>query len=180
MKGKLLIAPPALKDEFWSECVILVTTGSHARGHSGLLLNKPSHLTIKNFGDQLGYDLDYPGVVYAGGKSDINNFSLLHSSEWFCASTIKITDELSVTSSLEVLTRFARNDHPIKWKMFMGVCLWGPEQLRDEVIGTHSFSKKLSWCYASSQPKLVFDTRTEELWDISISECGAEFAKKWP
>ena len=84
--GNLLIAPPAVKGNFWYKTVITITE-SHTHGSVGLVLNKRSPLTIRDFGNQLGYDLDYDGYVYQGGPVNPKSLSFLHTNDWSCNNT---------------------------------------------------------------------------------------------
>ena len=48
LTGKLLIAPPSVRGNFWQKTVIYVTE-NHARGSMGLVLNKVSKMPIREF-----------------------------------------------------------------------------------------------------------------------------------
>ena len=72
--GNLLIAPPAVKVNFWYKTVIMITE-HHREGSVGLVLNKRSQMSIKDFGEQLNYDLNLPGFVYLGGPVNVKSLS---------------------------------------------------------------------------------------------------------
>ena len=55
-------------------------------------------------------DLDIPGYVYIGGPVNQNNISLLHTNDWSCDNTLKLNDDISLSSSKQIMQRFQNND----------------------------------------------------------------------
>ena len=174
--GNLIIAPPAVKNSFWQETVILLTE-HHIQQSMGIVLNKRSELTIKDFGQQLGFSLDYPGWVYVGGPVNNQSLSFLHTNEWTSKNTMRINDEFSVSSADDILPRLAMGDTPVKWRIFLGMCGWSAGQLMAEINGTPPWKKNTSWCLASSEVDMAFDTDGKDQWCHAIDRSGAEFAQ---
>lgn len=174
--GNLLIAPPAIKGNFWYKTVILVTEHL-SQGSVGLVVNKRSQLSIVEFGNQLGFDLDYPGYVYQGGPVNMKNLSFLHTTEWHCKNTLEINKDFAVSSADDILPRLAIGDHPKRWRIFLGMCGWGPEQLMGELKGNPPWNHNTSWCVATSDTDLVFDSDNKEQWTQALDRSGLEFAQ---
>lgn len=174
--GNLLIAPPTVKGNFWHKTVILVTEHSH-QSSVGLVLNKPSELSLFQFGDQLGVSLDIPGYVYVGGPVNPQSLTLLHSNEWSCNNTMKLNNILSISSSGDILTRLSLGDCPIYWRLFLGLCGWAPNQLLSEIKGIAPWKHENSWCITNSNFDLVFDTDGNEQWCKALDNSASEFAK---
>lgn len=175
-KGNLLIAPPVVKGSFWYKTVIMVTE-SHVEGTVGLVLNKRSQLSIKEFGNQLNFDLDYPGFVYQGGPVNVKSLSFLHSSEWSCKNTMLVNKDFAVSSADDILPRLAMGDQPKRWRIFLGMCGWGPGQLESEIKGTPPWNRNTSWCLSSSDPDLVFNLDNKDQWVAALDRSGLEFAQ---
>lgn len=176
MKGSLLIAPPAVKGNFWYKTVILITE-SHQEGTVGLALNKQSQLTIRDFGEQLNFELDYPGYIYQGGPVNVKSLSFLHTADWHCKNTMKINKHLCVSSADDILPRLAMGDEPNQWRIFLGMCGWGPGQLAGEIKGTPPWSREASWCVASSDTNTIFDSDGKDQWIAALERSGQEFAQ---
>lgn len=174
--GNLLIAPPSVKGNFWYKSVIMVTE-HHEQGSVGLVLNKSSQLSIREFGEQLNFDLDFPGYVYQGGPVNVKSLSFLHTSEWICKNTMKINRQLSVSSADDILPRLAMGDHPRRWRLFLGMAGWGPNQLLNEIKGTPPWHHDTSWCTATSELDLVFDLDNKDQWVQALDRSGLEFAQ---
>jgi len=174
--GKFLIAPPAVKASFWHKTVIMITE-HHSGGSLGLVLNKPSDLTIEDFGHQLDMVLDVPGKVYIGGPINKNSLSMLHSNEWSCKNTLMINDKFSLSSADDVLPRLGAGDRPKQWRLFLGMCGWGQGQLMSEIEGRAPWKHEHSWCIAEPDTELVFETDGINQWANSLDKSALDFAQ---
>lgn len=174
--GNLLIAPPAVKGNFWSKTVIFVTE-DHDRGSIGFVLNRPSKMIIAEFSEQHGIESDVPGFIHIGGPVSVNAITMLHSSEWECTNTLKINDYFSLSSSPDLLQRLADNDSPEKYRLFAGLCAWAPNQLENEYKGMNGYSHDYSWLTASGNYQNVFDVDYNNQWTMAIEHSGMEFVQ---
>jgi putative transcriptional regulator len=174
--GNLLIAPPAVKGNFWYKTVIMITE-HHNQGSVGLVLNKRSQMTIKEFGEQLNFDLNLDGYVYLGGPVNVKSLSFLHTNDWVSSNTMQINDNFSVSSAEDILPRLAMGDTPEQWRLFLGMCGWGQGQLIGEIKGTPPWQKETSWCTATSSLPLVFENDNKDQWCSALDKSGLEFAQ---
>lgn len=174
--GNLLIAPPAIKGNFWYKTVIMITE-HHSHGSIGLVLNKRSQLSIEDFGNQLGFNLTYPGYVYQGGPVNVKSLSLLHTNDWSCKNTLRVNNLFSVSSANDILPRLAMGDVPFKWRIFLGMAGWGPGQLIGEINGSPPWNHDNSWCTATSDIDLVFENDNKDQWVSTLDRSGLEFAQ---
>lgn len=174
--GNLLIAPPAVKNNFWHKTVIMVTE-DHDQGSVGLVLNKPSNLSIREFGEQLDMHLNIPGFVYIGGPVNSKSLSLLHSPDWVSKNTMQINDSFLLSSADDILPRLADGDCPKYWRLFLGMCGWAPNQLLSEIKGVHPFNHNNSWCLTSADYELVFENDLKEQWCEALDQSASEFAQ---
>lgn len=174
--GSLLIAPPAVKGNFWYKTVIMVTE-HHADGSIGIVLNKRSSMSIAEFGQQLGHTLDYPGYIYLGGPINMKSLSFLHTAEWKSKNTLEINNDFSLSSADDILPRLAEGDTPKQWRILIGMCGWTPNQLLGEIKGTPPWNRSSSWCTASSSVDLVFGSDNKIQWCNALDRSGLEFAQ---
>jgi putative transcriptional regulator len=174
--GTLLIAPPAVKNNFWTKSTILVTE-HHPHGSCGLILNKRSDLTLQQFGAQLGFDLNIPGYLYAGGPVNGQSLSFLHTKDWTSKNTMHVNDVFSVSSADDILPRMAAGDTPIKYRLFLGMAGWSSGQLIGEIKGIPPWEHKNSWCLSKSDLGLVFDSDGADQWCHCLDRSGLEFAQ---
>lgn len=174
--GNLLIAPPAVKGNFWYKTVIMITEHHH-EGSVGLVLNKRSQMSLVEFGEQLGFKLDIPGFVYLGGPVNVKSLSFLHTNDWLSKNTMRINNEFSLSSADDILPRLSMGDVPSRWRLFLGVCGWSPKQLMGEIKGTHPWDHNRSWCTARSDTELVFGSDNKDQWCNALDRSGQEFAQ---
>lgn len=177
--GTLLIAPPHVQHQLWGSATVLVTDVNQS-GTTGLIINRESRMTLAEFGERLGYDLDHvPGMLHIGGADRQTSFCMLHSNEWSSKNTFKVNNHFSISSDDDVLKRFEVGDEPEKWRMFLGMCTWTPGQLDNEVNGLGSPKSNINWCISSCDSDLVFETDLEDIWDTALERCSLEFAQNF-
>lgn len=176
LTSSLLIAPPSVTDNFWYKTVIMVTE-HHKRGSIGLILNKPSRTSITDFADRLELYIDLPGFIYIGGPVNPTSLSIIHSPDWTTKNSMKINKHFSLSSSEEMLPRFAEGDYPRHWRIFSGMCSWLPNQLEKEINGTPPYHHNTSWCLSQSEHSLVFDNDSSDQWVAALEQSGVEFAR---
>jgi len=174
--GNLLIAPPAVKGNFWYKTVIMVTEHDQS-GSVGLVINKRSQTSIVEFARSLGIHLDVPGFVYMGGPINTKSLSFLHTNEWRSKNTMRINEEFSLSSADDILPRLAAGDCPERWRLFVGMCGWTQGQLLGEIQGKAPWNITTSWCWASSSIDLVFDSDNKDQWCSAIDQSAQEFAE---
>ena len=174
--GKLLIAPPNVRGNFWQRTVIFVTE-DHDRGSVGLVLNKTSKMSIKEFSEQHGVESDVEGSIYVGGPVNVNALTVLHSSEWECGNTLRINNRFSLSSSSDLLYRFSIGDKPKHWRIFAGLCAWAPTQLHSEIQGVNGYNHDKSWLISSASKHLIFDLDSTEQWTAAVERSSFEFVQ---
>jgi len=174
--GNLLIAPPVIKGSFWYKTVIMITE-HHSNGSVGVVLNKRSSMSIENFGSQIGTPLAVPGHVYQGGPISQHSLSFLHSPEWRSKNTLRINQHFSLSSADDIVPRLSMGDHPKYWRMFLGLCGWGPGQLEAEMKGTAPWKHENSWCTSQADWDLVFESDQKDQWCKCLDRSGLEFAQ---
>lgn len=176
--GKLLIAPPSVKGNFFQKTVVLLTE-NHSKGSIGVVLNKPSKVTINDFARQNNVILDLPGFVYVGGPVNVKALTMLHTNDWTCNNTLRINEDFSLSSSAEILPSLAMGYIPKQWRMIVGLCGWSPGQLQQELDGVPPYNRKHSWLTATADLDIVFEHSSQDQWTEAIERSGSEFAQKF-
>ena len=176
LTGNLLIAPPAVKGNFWYKTVVLITE-HHNQGSVGIVLNKRSQMSLNEFGEQLGYKIDLPGFVYLGGPVNVKSLSFLHTNDWTSKNTLRINNEFSVSSADDILPRLAMGDTPERWRIFLGMAGWAQGQLNGEIKGNPPWPKETSWCVSSADLEVVFGSDNKDQWCNALDRSGFEFAQ---
>ena len=178
LEDNMLIAMPGLYETEFERSVILICSHSH-EGAMGFVLNKKSDITFSQFMTKLKGEvaagIDLPDVdidhipVHVGGPVDQGRGFVLHTSEYACDSTISITDDLSVTSTLEILTAISRGVGPAKAILCLGYAGWGAGQLEDEIATN-------SWLSCQLYDEAIFEPEIDMIYSKTLASMGVEAA----
>jgi putative transcriptional regulator len=174
-----LIAMPGLEDETFQRSVVYLCEHS-ARGALGLMINKPSDISLKNLFDKVDLPLGRPDLVsapvYQGGPVATERGFVLHEAvfagedkpeETVYASTMTIPGGLEMTTSKDVLEALSTGAGPRKVLVSLGYAQWGEGQLESE-IGENS------WLTVSADAAIIFDTPAEQRYDKALALLGLQ------
>ncbi len=165
----LLLAMPQLADPNFSRAVVLMIEHGED-GSFGLVINHPSAIKAAELLDSLdmAWRGDDDAVVWAGGPVAPTTGWVLHEPVGIAAAgaggTIEITSAISLSTSPERL-RLIASQPPRKLRLLLGYSGWAPGQLADEMA--HG-----AWLHTAADPRLVFDTAADAMWDTAIQALG--------
>jgi putative transcriptional regulator len=100
--------------------------------------------------------------LFAGGPVQPEAGFIVHSTEYERKETARVNEDVSVTSSLDVLADMASGKGPQKAIVAFGYAGWAPGQLEAEVA-------RDDWLLVAADPTLVFDTARERVWDEAMA-----------
>lgn len=160
---------PQLADPKFSRAVVLMIEHSD-KGSFGLVVNHPSPIRATELLESL--EMSWRGedsaVVWAGGPVSPSTGWVLHEPSGLAspgvAGTIEITSTISLSTSPERLRAIA-NQPPRNIRLLLGYSGWGPGQLAAEMA-------RGAWLHTNADPKLVFETEPDEIWDHAIKSLG--------
>ena len=174
-----LIAMPQLQDAAFSRSVVYLCEHS-PRGALGLVINKPTDISLKNLFDKVDLPLGRDDLartpVLQGGPVQTERGFVLHeavqaegqdASESVYASTMTSPGGLEMTTSKDVLEAMATGAGPRKVLVTLGYSAWGEGQLESELADN-------SWLTVDADPKIIFDTPIEERYDKALSLLGLQ------
>ncbi len=178
--GKLLAANPSNPKDSLERSVILVVSQSE-RISLGLQINKPSlNFDLSEVCDQMGIYVDSTEPVYYGGNVTPNKIHIIHSNDWTGLTTIPITEEISLTNDISVLTAISRNQGPEYFKACAGFWGWEPEKLESQIESKNDYEVLYRWEYVSATPELVFGNfERNQYWEMVIEAAAREQVSHW-
>ena len=176
LTNQLLIAMPYMGDPNFSQTVILVC--DHNAGSAlGLILNKPLPMRTAEIFEQLEIKLDKGPLrerhVLRGGPMQTDRGFVVHPAfgEW--DSTLKVSDTLHVTTSLDILAAMARGQGPAEAVIALGYAGWDSGQLEEEIRAN-------AWLNAPVDPGLIFELPFESRWEAAGRLLGVELSRISP
>jgi putative transcriptional regulator len=166
LAGQLLLASPALQDPNFTRTVVLVSLHSD-EGAMGLVLNRPSAVTVAEAVPQLEQAVSDAERVYVGGP--VQPTSVVFLAEFLDPSLAglmvlgRIGFPAPDAGVEELLDSTARG------RVFAGYAGWGEGQLDAEV-------EQGDWIADTALPEDVFSDVPDELWSRVLTRKGGSYA----
>jgi putative transcriptional regulator len=164
--GQLLIAMPAMQDPRFARSVICLCAHS-AEGAMGIVLNKP--LEGLSF-DQLLRQLNLEPVppqrrirLFAGGPVEGGRGFVLHTADWSSEQSLKVTGEVALTASVDILKAIATGGGPRQGILALGYAGWGPRQLEEEI-------QRNAWLSVTPDETLLFGDDHDHKWRAALAK----------
>jgi putative transcriptional regulator len=166
LRGQLLIAGPALHDPNFRRSVILV--GEHgAEGAMGVILNRPSPVSVADAVPPLADLVDDADLVHIGGPVQpqaivvLGDFRDPREASALVLGTIGfLPGEIETAADVGSLARA---------RVFAGYAGWGPEQLEGEIA-------EGSWVLEQAVADDIFTDEPDTLWSNVLRRKGGAFA----
>jgi putative transcriptional regulator len=171
LEGKLLIALPGMTDPRFEKTVIFMCAHS-LDGAMGLIINKPVQgLGFQQMITRLGLRItadtpDFP-VLY-GGPVETGRGFVLHSGDYESPdSTMPVSEDISLTGTLDILRAIAEARGPQKAIFALGYAGWGPGQIEDEI-------RLNGWIHCDADAAILFDAGLGDKWSGAIRKLGID------
>lgn len=166
LRGKLLLAAPTLLDPNFQRTVVLVSEHTDD-GAMGVVLNRPSQVTINDAVPQLGDAVDGENPVFVGGP--VQPRSIVFLAEFLDPeiAALLVFGRIGFPSAETGLDDLS--DATDRGRVFAGYAGWGPGQL-DEEVGQGD------WIVEPARPEDVFTNEPEDLWSAVLTRKGGPFA----
>ena len=160
LTGQLLVAMPAMADPRFAQSVIYVCAHTE-EGAMGIVVNRPlAKPSFEELLRQLDVEPTPPARqirLYAGGPVDRARGFVLHTADWTGDGSLKVTDDLALTASLDVLKAIAEGGGPREGILALGYAGWGPGQLDAEI-------QQNAWLSMQADETMVFDADHDTKW----------------
>jgi putative transcriptional regulator len=170
LKDHFIIAMPTLDDSFFSRSVIYIC--EHNRdGAMGIMINKPivdlnvaTVLTRLEITSQKSCaELEHP--VFCGGPLAEEQGFILHTPQQGFASSIQISDDVMITTSLDALKSIGSPEQPKNIFLSLGYSSWQSLQLESEIA-------RNDWLVTHAVPKIIYEEAIDERWQKAAESLG--------
>lgn len=174
LEGRFLVAMPGMLSSIFADSVIYLCAHS-AEGAMGFIVNKPSEMTLSELIDKAGLDValmpssaaadEAAGPLRVGGPVDEHRGFVLHSNDYQADATVQLSDQVSLTSTLDVLRAIAQARGPRHAALIMGYSGWGAGQLEQEI-------RDNAWLTVDADPDMVFGHDNDHKYTTLIAGLG--------
>jgi putative transcriptional regulator len=170
LTGQFLIAMPAMGDPNFDHTVTFVCEHNE-EGALGLVINRPTQMTIGEILEQMQLEAADEGVaarpVLQGGPVQVDRGFVIHDSDASFASTLKVGDEIRVTTSRDILESMAKGTGPERAQVALGYAGWGAGQLDDEMAAN-------AWLTVPARSDIIFEMPYERRWEAAARLLGID------
>ncbi|WP_296061353.1 YqgE/AlgH family protein [uncultured Amphritea sp.] len=167
LQGHFLISMPHMDDPNFAQTVIYICEHNES-GAMGIVVNRPIEMDLGQLLQHLefSYNSDLTDLIYAGGPVQNDRGFILHrhtTNEW--DSCYNITDELTLTTSMDILKAISENSGPEQFLVALGYAGWGPGQLEQELSDN-------VWLSCPANLDIMFGTPAEERLQAAAATLG--------
>ncbi len=167
-----LIAMPSMADPIFGGTVIYVCEHNE-RGAMGLVINRPTDMTISDLFDRIDLQLEiipnsHPlgqNLVMFGGPVQSDRGFVLHTPSEAYSSSLKVTEEVSFTTSRDILESLAAGNAPQRLLLSIGYAGWNAGQLEQEILNN-------GWLTVEADLGVLFDLPVEERFAAAMKLLG--------
>jgi putative transcriptional regulator len=167
-----LIAMPSMLDPVFGGTVVYICE-HHEGGALGMIINRPTDMTMDVLFERLDLALEISPhgesrsgkPVMFGGPVQVERGFVLHAPRADYNSSLKVSDEVALTTSRDVLEAVAEGRGPERLLVTLGCAGWGAGQLEDEIL-------RNGWLTVKADPSLLFDTPVEERFVAAMHLLG--------
>jgi putative transcriptional regulator len=165
LRGKLLIASPALVDPNFARTVVLITEHTE-EGAMGVVLNRPSETSVEEVAPELAAVVDEEPVFIGGPVQPQALVVLAEFSDPEAAAWIVVADVGFVAAQTdgERLERAVR-----RGRVYAGYSGWGESQLEGELA-------EEAWIVEPPMASELFPDDPGTLWQDVLARKGGQFA----
>ncbi len=176
LTNHLLIAMPQLNDPNFAQTVALICEHSD-KGALGIVLNKPLPMRLSDVFSQMKLEATSEIIasqqVLRGGPVHTDRGFVLHRPGGKWDHTHKVSEQIQVTTSRDVLAAMARGEGPSDAFIALGYAGWESGQLEREM-------RDNAWLSIPVDPRVVFELPYEDRWAAAWRLLGVELEQLSP
>ncbi|WP_101758542.1 YqgE/AlgH family protein [Oceanicoccus sp. KOV_DT_Chl] len=172
LKDHFLIAMPTITDGLFANSITYICEHND-QGAMGIVINHPLDLSLDEIFQHLEInDIQGPhsDQILAGGPVHMDRGFVLHRTteqEW--DSTIRISGQVALTTSQDILTAIAHDQGPVDSIVALGYAGWSAGQLEIELADN-------AWLTVPADSDIIFNTPVELRAKAAAAQMGVDLA----
>ncbi|MGA0937568.1 MAG: YqgE/AlgH family protein [Sedimenticolaceae bacterium] len=168
LTNHLLIAMPSMEDPNFAKTVTLICEHND-EGAMGIVINRKTDIALNEVYEQMeiesSAEANKDQMVHIGGPVQEQRGFILHDGGHTYDSTMKITDDLFITTSRDILEDMAQGKGPTHSLIALGYAGWSPGQLEDEVLNN-------AWLTSPANNDILFEMPNDRRWEAAAKMVG--------
>ncbi len=170
LTNQFLIAMPTLEDPNFARTVTYVCAHNED-GAMGIVINRPLKIELGEVLSQMQLEASDPAInarpVYQGGPVHRDRGFILHRPALDFGSTIRVSDDIAVSTSREILSAISRGEGPVDTLVALGYAGWGAGQLEQEM-------QQNAWLSGPASAEVIFRAPPGERWERAAAHLGID------
>lgn len=170
LTNHFLIAMPSLMDPNFHQTVTYICAHNE-EGAMGLVINRPMELHLSDVLEQLDIEATAAAVahmpVFEGGPVQRERGFVIHRPAGVWDAVLRVTDELAVATSRDILAAMARGEGPPQTLVALGYAGWGAGQLERELAEN-------AWLSGPADVRILFELPSEQRWAAAAASLGVD------
>jgi len=170
LTNQFLIAMPGLEDPNFFHSVTYICEHNE-QGALGLVINRPLDMQLGEILQHIQLQHSEPEArqipIHLGGPVQQNRGFVLHEPLGGWEATLKVTDRIGITSSIDILQAIAKNEGPERSLITLGYAGWGAGQLEQEMAEN-------AWLSGPADPDILFNRPDVERWKAAAASLGVD------
>lgn len=171
LRNQFLVAMPGMVDGNFDHSVTFLCEHSD-EGALGLVINRPMDLRLHDMLTHM--EIDQPSLagnasppVFWGGPVHPERGFVLHTPGGGWESSMPVGENLSLTTSKDVLSAIGQGEGPQRYLVALGYAGWGAGQLEAEIMQN-------AWLNTPSDADILFDLAVERRWAAAARLLGID------
>jgi putative transcriptional regulator len=172
LANHFLIAMPSMLDPIFGGSVVYMCEHNDD-GALGVIINKPTDMMMNTLFERIDLELEIDAgqmsnrPVMFGGPVQVERGFVLHAPYGEFSSMMKVTDDIALTTSKDVLEAVAAGAGPRRLLVTLGCAGWSAGQLEEEIT-------RNGWLTVKADPAIIFDMPVEERFAAAIKLLGID------
>lgn len=137
----------------------------------GIVINRPSQLQLNDILSHMDITehsvTDSRQPIFLGGPVEEHRGFVLHTPTEPWEATLAISEDISITTSKDILQAIADGEGPEYSLVALGYAGWGPGQLEQEL-------QQDSWLSAPASKRIIFEVSPEHRWSAAAQIMGVD------
>ena len=175
LTNHFLTAMPSMLDPVFGGTVVYLCE-HNANGALGVVINKPTDMIMQVLFDCIDLQLEIsPGLDFAdsigerpvmfGGPVQVERGFVLHAPTKNYSSMLKVTEQIAMTTSKDVLEEVAHGNGRQRLLVSLGCSGWSAGQLESEIVLN-------GWLTVAADPAIIFDMPIAERFAAAVNLLG--------
>lgn len=170
LTNHFLIAMPTLADPHFARSVTYICAHNED-GAMGIVINRPLDIDLGEVLAQMDLESGSAAIsaqpIYQGGPVHTDRGFVLHRPAAAWNSTIRITAEVAVSTSRDILEAISTGSGPDETLVALGYAGWGAGQLETEMAQN-------AWLSGPADAAVIFATPIERRWHQAAQLIGVD------